>query len=1284
MRWIETRHLEEWANRTDARARLSELLARLLRSSVSSVSALRFPSGDDAQIPGYDGVLTAFPAEGFERFVPSEDSVWEFGVNQDYLAKANDDYKSRTHPETKPKRKKKGKAVATTTSPNPAAQIDRARTTFVFVTPRRWDRSQPAINDWIREKKAEKIWREIRVIDGVGLVDWLEQSPAVAAVVAREIVGNYPHLGAYSTDEYWMEYSRQFRPALSEDVVLAGRATQSAQLLQSLSAGERLLRWKGDFLDEPVTFAVCSIRRADPQVRRHFEARTLVLETKEAARQLAGQPNLIFVTRENATDLAGFLSETNSVIVPVGRESRITSDAFVLERPTTNEMADGLIKMFPDSDMARRYARESGRSLAVLARRIPSANAKLPYWAGNLDLIPALLAGAWDSGSLRDREMLARLAGVSEYPVYESTIRAFPTKDDSPLERKGNVWAARAPVDLFVHLATHLGTEHRDILEEVAQEVFKELDPALAKSSEEGLLTSVRGAFPQYSSWLRDGLATTLLMISALGDAVDLVFDSETPQQFVNRVVSGLAGLRDDSRVIASLSAQLPLLVEAAPDPLLLALEHLLEGSGEKAKSLFQDTDSQSFLSVSSPHTGVLWALELVAWDPALLGRAVSILAALSEIDPGGRLANRPLNSLREILLPWHPQTNASMQQRIAALDHVLSNHPSVGWKLLVQLLPHGHDVGGQTPKPKYREAGASSREPVTRRLLFETYEALIPRAFSRADSAEKWAEILKIVHAFPKDLQTQTISALERWSTEIDAAEGRKLWDIIRDVVQRHSAFPNAEWSLDVGLRQRLEALMAKLRPSDAVETAKWLFTEKLPQIERMTDGDIWKRVEDIRRRAVQRILDELGVEGVFKLAEGVEAPRYVGYSLGEVLSDTHTALEIIERAFSSAPGLSSFTEWVSAPILARFGEDWKSVLRNAFESRRWTAQQLVSVTVAWPHMPSTWDFVESFGEEVRQQYWRSRPAWGLNASGEELVRAITSYIEVDRPELVIDWLSPRVKEIPSMIILEVLDALYDRLSRVPSVLTPMITWDIQQFFSALEQRDDIDLVERARREYSFLPVLRVGLHDSFPLSLDHVMAEDPTFFVQILCDVFRASSVDPDNVPPPTEQERNRASSGWRLLEGFRTIPGLEEDSLDVEKLRSWVSDVRKLAYESDRSAVAEQKIGNLLANVPKDASDGVWPLRAIRELLEEWKAPEIERGIIIGKLNMRGATSRGLYDGGKQERDLASSFRANAMQLAAWPRAQSILVKLAEIYEEDAKREDTMAEHNKLRDR
>src|SRR5207253_3675010 len=98
--------------------------------------------------------------------------------------------------------------------------------------------------------------------------------------------------------------------------------------------------------------------------------------------------------------------------------------------------------------------------------------------------------------------------------------------------------------------------------------------------------------------------------------------------------------------------------------------------------------------------TGLLWALEILAWSPEHLQRVTVLLGELAAIDPGGNWSNRPANSLTNIFLPWHPQTCASIAKRKLAIELRLKEQPAVGWKLLMSLLPHVHGFTSGCRKP--------------------------------------------------------------------------------------------------------------------------------------------------------------------------------------------------------------------------------------------------------------------------------------------------------------------------------------------------------------------------------------------------------------------------------------------------------------------------------------------------------------------------------------------------------------------------------------------------------
>src|SRR5690242_17487119 len=106
-------HLTHWADERRSQDMLPLLVRRLILACLDPVR-IDFPAGDSVNRPGYDGLLQTLTAT---PFIPAGQSVWELGVNQSPAQKADGDYTTRTS--------------------SPGIVVPR-ETTFVFVTPRRW------------------------------------------------------------------------------------------------------------------------------------------------------------------------------------------------------------------------------------------------------------------------------------------------------------------------------------------------------------------------------------------------------------------------------------------------------------------------------------------------------------------------------------------------------------------------------------------------------------------------------------------------------------------------------------------------------------------------------------------------------------------------------------------------------------------------------------------------------------------------------------------------------------------------------------------------------------------------------------------------------------------------------------------------------------------------------------------------------------------------------------------------------------------------------------------
>jgi len=890
-------------------------------------------------------------------------------------------------------------------------------------------------------------------------------------------------------------------------------------------------------------------------------------------------------------------------------------------------------------------------------------------------LLPALLAGAWDASVDADKQILQTLAKADRYETYEATLRPALKFQDPPVDREGDVWKIRAPVDAFVNIGYLLTAADFEALAAVAKEVFSEVDPGLDEPDENEPFALPTRASLKHSEWIRDGLATTLLQIAALHDEAEVKISGTTPPAFVDAIVQSLPGLAKDRRVIASLKRQLPLLMEAAPRPLLSALERLLEGKSEALLPIFQ---KGGLFSRTSPHTYLLWALEALAWDPEYLSGIASVLAKLARVDPGGETTNRPINSLREIFLAWHPGTNASLELRLAILNQLISAEPQVGWDLLVKLLPENSSVSHNTSQPKLREAGASEREVLTWGLVRRTYREIVHRILDLAgNNTDRLSVVIRSMSNFEPSLRQSTYGLLKQVIESADVPTKTKIWEPLLEEVNRHKAYPDAQWSLKGHDLDELDALLDLAKPQDVIDRHKWLFESDFVDL---PIADVDKRLEaiaDARVSAIAEIQSVGGNSALLKLVENVTQPYLVGVAAVKCIDDAKEVLVLIEQSLGRSAPLDTFARTLSGEASRKFQSEWPKLLFDASRTDRWNADQIASLLLGWQDTTATWDFAEAFGEQVDESFWLHKRPWWISGTPQELERAAQKYLKVGRPTAALEALYREIERLPTHLTFQLLDAVITELNRKDAHPTHMFVHELGEIFDRLRKIPEIDAVQIARREYAYLPLLDSQRRPQ--LTLHTLMAQNAAFFVQVLSDVFKEASAE---AVEASEERRARARAGYQLLTSFHEVPGFQNGQAEREKLESWITEARTLAERADRARIADEYIGHLLAHAPADPEDQGWPHKGVRELLEKFASDDIERGIRIERFNMRGVYGKSAFEGGKQERALAENARRWAKLAKGHPRTVALLGAIAREWDAMADSEDVRARQDEMR--
>ncbi len=1253
MKWITALDLQQWADTIAAETIFPELISDLIRASATNISNIRFPNGDKGRVRGFDGVLEA---TGVPPYVPDGYSIWEFGTDGSSVSnKANKDYIKRT---------------------NPPTEADKKQTTFVLISLKTWDNPKLKLEDWINKKRKEGKWKDVKLIDGSMIEDWLSLCPAVSAYYAKYKLGLVTNIGARSIKEFWSEYSTKFEPSLTEAVLLAGREKQKDSLLAKLKDDVKKIAFAADSPDEVVAFAIAAIRSTEPEERAFLESRTLVIDTEEAGRQLSHKSELIFLPRDQARKITSLLLQKSSTIVSAGADEKLSGHE-VLIRPDSTTFGHALESMGLSIDEGYQQARKCGRSLSILARQCPSGTAETPEWvnqANSIALLPAVLAGAWCTASELDKSILNQLAGCTEYAHVEAPLRALTKLKDSPVDHIGDVWSLRSSVDAFVYLGHLLGEEHLDRFENAAKSVFSYIAP---RPKADDVFKPYETEKKIYSTWLREGMATMLLHMAVLHEQAGFQVSGTTPQDFVDRIIRTLPGLSKDHRLLVSLSDQLPLLAEAAPVPFLEALERLLEGDASGIAPIFQE--DEGLLTPKSYYHGVKWALEALAWEPDYLLRASLCLARLAAIDTGGTYSDRPFNSLRAIFLAWSPNTHAPVKTRNAILKQLTETLPTLAWPLLQQLVPSTHDNSQPTFKLKLRESNNYIPETLTWGVIWESQNFVIQLALKHAGAdAERWKTLISRLSAFPQDSIDNTLNQLDVYLAHQIPEKRFDVWEALRHEFNRHRTYASENWSFNEEIMGRISTLVNNYKPTDLVQANLWLFNDwmpDLPDIE-INNDEFIEPVDYHRFNALQEIMDTVGIQGLANLFQKINNVYTAVTHLSSLALKDEGLCELISLMLMGDKNVDDACGALVLDGFTRFGNMWLEKIKLIFSEKKITPERVGKILSSLRDNQQTWDIIQSFGQDVNESYWRNKSPRAIQGDRSELLLIIDKYTSWGRGLAGIISANQRLHDVPSIVLLQLLDTVVIEVNNGYTQYNTMASYYVEMVFDELKTRQDVPELELAHKELTYLPWF---MEKNKPLILHRLMLQQPPLFMEAICTVYHSTNSKPVE---SSEQEIKRATAIYRLLEKLEILPGQQENEVDEETLQQWCTDVRALAKELDRADITDQRIGKILAHAPNSQTDNVWPHEAVRHVIEKLASDDVERSLEIERYNMRGVFTRIRGEGGTQERELALKYRSWATKIPEYLRTSTMLIRMAEYWEDSASSVDIREAQDNLR--
>lgn len=1248
LRWITAEDLSQWAARRDGPAGFPELISRLIVVSCGP-TALRFPSDESILHSGWDGIAETAAATAF---VPDGLSVWELGAQRQRIArKAEDDYIKRT---------------AEPLGVNPA------ETTYMFVTPHRW----PHKDEWAASKRAEGVWKDVRVLDGDSLVHWLELHAGVAEWFAVRI-GRRP-AGLRNLPEVWDEWSLATKHPLTPEIVSADRDEEAVQVLRWLNAEPSIMPVQAEAVDEAIAFLYAAVNPLPEPHRIYWMSRIVVAETEAIAREIAGLSDkmVVVLTGGDPGPAARLVRDGHHVFAAFGSDVGTPANVVRLPRAWRHTIEIALEDAGIERADARKYASAAGRSLAVLRRLMPASPTRRPQWAQPpvpAALLGAMLAGAWDRTYPVDQLIIARLCG-KPYEAVEAELAPFAATLDGPMRRSGEVWKLTSLRDSWFLLAEQLTDAQLDLLITIFLEVLSEVSPDYDDTDRRWKFD--RGPPKLASPDLRRGLSEAVIALGVWPARATGV--SHAAQRSAAAVTTLLADA--DERRWWSLANDFRRLAEAAPDAFLSAIEGALAADPSPMASLFRS--DEGLMHANEYLADLMWALEILCWSPDHVGRATLILAKLANVDPGGKISNRPKETLARIFLPWRPQTFASPAERIQLLDLILRRLPKVGWELLHAISPTGHGFTRPTSKPLWRDFSTDKPEVLTNRSLHHMYGAVGDRLIDAAGTdAECWGIVLEHWPNFDTDWRTHAYEQLQAASPNFPEDQRLAFRETLRGFIAKHAGFPTAEWSLKGDELTPLEDIFDALEPTSTTARHVWLFGRANPRFDAALGWQEQQdRLEADQVTAVEEIVAELTPAAVVDYALTLERPDSFGVAIAQSSIAPDLKEGLLAEGFSRGEGDGErLAQGILYGMKRRDGDEpLRARLIAAIEVRRPTLETLAMAFTLSPNR-ANWDLIATAGEAVDRAYWGRLNVYVVPET-EDLEWIAAKFLGVDRGRAVLSFIAGHDKlAVSTDLILNIMrhaSTIRGSSNEADNADGGMFGWYVGKIFERLDAIEGLDQ-QVADLEWVYFQGLQ---HSERPArSLHKALAEDPGFFVTLLKALYSSSADDePELTGDAAEQASNVASQAFHLLEEWRRVPGSDEEGvIDAAKLRAWVEGARAACAAVNRVQIGDYKIGVILSAAKRFVGES-WPPEAVREILEDVANDDIDQGFVIGLFNRRGVTTRMPTDGGGQERHLASIYRADAKASALlWPRTRAVLERIAAGYEEDAAREDQSAE-------
>lgn len=1218
MKWITSTVIKQWADTRAAQEVLPELISRLIRATATNISNIRFPNGDAVHLTGWDGVVES--ADTIFN-ISSGISLWECGVNANPLQKANEDYNKRTK--------------------NPLKH-DKASATFVFVTPRIWDKA----TEWAQEKKQSKEWKDVVVITAIELEDWLSMCPAVALWLV-EIVSGRSLKKAYDVESYWNKWASGYNFKLKPSILLGGREKEQQAIYDRISTPFVTLI-QSMAQNESLAFAVACILESPDKC--NLLSKCIIVDDENTLEQLIAEyRDIIFIAKVKHKSHI-YATQRGHHIIYAASAAEVfndVSDTELLKLPLLdrNKFINSLVESGINKKRAEQLSQETVRNITILRRRL-KLDFTCPEWAKpeNIgDLIPAILVARWKDNIEGDKEIISLIAN-EKYDSYIKKLQRWVHQDDSPIINIDGKWRIYSPYEAFGYAARYITFKDFENYKEAINRITSDNDP---DAIEKMKATTLRiWQFKQrYSDWIKEGLFQTAIMIS-LSEEKECLNLSVLPSQWIDSIIYNLL---NNSSIEWWLSNKniLGTVAEASPKSYVEFIQKDLLKENSIIKQLFTPKGFVDFFGPHENYIEVLFSLQMLSWSEEWLLPVSCILAELCKIKNESNIGNKPIEALYEAYTLWCPQTYANTQQRLQILQTLSKKYSSQSFNLYYKLL-NGIDYATvMCTHPMRWRCYNYIKANLTYDELYKSIQCVCKLIVSACNNSEEHiCKIIELAHQKSLDKECRA-QLLNHVCKNKSAFKGNyEITNSIREIVYRHKIYSKQEWALPKEEIHNWEVLLTELEPDNLLEKYRWIFKEhyiEIPEIDRkeLKWGEFVDQTYKYKNKVLMEIEKTYGFNGIYSFAQTVGCPYEVGESYAYTANDEiyKKILNLLLKEQESS--IMDFAKGFFSYYAFHHGVKNVISIIKSLDINQYESILTIPLTVASCNCREIWNFIKTLSVVFQNEYWTKISIMEViqNEDAIFLIEKLNEYKRYDHAIIVISRFLKKIY-IPTNLIEK---TIIGYLSSPNENSIHRTQYDLAQIVLFLDRQEDANLQTLLYIELVLYRLIEQYGNINETQFVKEIMS-NPYSMMNIIDEVYLSSD---ENKRKKELEQMKKHQELWSLyyhiLSELRQVPFVDKNNhINVDKLNNYIHQIQELGKAKNKIEGVNTVIGELLGNYPETED---YPPLPICDIIENQNNTDIISGFRTRIYNKRGVTSRPALEGGSLEHRESQKYKKYA---------------------------------------